>query len=47
MDHPEYRLRLEDYRVFYDVEAETVVVLAVVPKEDAESWLDQYGVKSQ
>ncbi|WP_089724385.1 type II toxin-antitoxin system RelE family toxin [Candidatus Thiosymbion oneisti] len=47
MDHPEYRLRLEDYRVFYDVEAETVVVLAIVPKENIESWLDQYGAKSR
>ncbi|WP_089729978.1 type II toxin-antitoxin system RelE family toxin [Candidatus Thiosymbion oneisti] len=46
VDRPEYRLRLEDYQVFYDVEAETVVVLAIVPKEDTENWLDQYGVKS-
>ena len=47
MAHPEYRLRLDEYRVFYDVEAEDVVVLAIVPKEGTEAWLSEYGVQSQ
>ena len=47
MAHPEYRLRLGDYRVFYDVDAETVVVLAIVPKKDTDAWLNEYGVKSR
>jgi len=44
--HPEYRLRLDPYRVFYDVAGQTVVVLAIVPKERTAEWLEQYGVKT-
>jgi addiction module RelB/DinJ family antitoxin len=36
MEHPEYRLRLEPYRVFYDVIGPTVVVLAIVPKDETD-----------
>jgi mRNA interferase RelE/StbE len=43
MAHPEYRLRLDEYRVFYDVEAERVTVLAIVPKTDTEAWLSEHG----
>lgn len=46
MEHPEYRLRLDEYRVFYDVAGQTVVVLAIVPKGDTADWLNEYGVKS-
>jgi len=46
MEHPEYRLRLDPYRVFYDVAGRTVVVLAIVPKDDTAEWLDRHGVKS-
>lgn len=46
MEHPEYRLRLDPYRVFYDVAGQTVVVLAIVPKDNTADWLDEYGVKS-
>ena len=46
MEHPEYRLRLDPYRIFYDVVGQTVVVLAIVPKDDTVEWLDQYGGKS-
>lgn len=46
MEHPEYRLRLGLYRVFYDVEGQTVVVLAIVPKDNTAEWLDEYGVKT-
>lgn len=46
MEHPEYRLRLDPYRVFYDVVGQTVIVLAIVPKDETTKWLDQYGVKS-
>lgn len=42
---PEYRLRLDDYRIFYDVENESVIVLAIVPKKDTEAWLNEFGVK--
>jgi mRNA-degrading endonuclease RelE of RelBE toxin-antitoxin system len=40
---PQYRLRVEEVRVFYDVSGSTVEVLAIVPKLEAESWLAQFG----
>jgi len=40
---PQYRLRVEEVRVFYDVSASTVEVLAIVAKPEAESWLAQFG----
>jgi mRNA-degrading endonuclease RelE of RelBE toxin-antitoxin system len=40
---PQYRLRVEDIRVFYDVSRSNVEVLAIVPKAEAESWLAQFG----
>ncbi len=40
MDHPEFRLRLDPYRVFYDVIGQTVVVLAIVPKRETAEWLN-------
>jgi mRNA-degrading endonuclease RelE of RelBE toxin-antitoxin system len=40
---PQYRLRVEDIRVFYDVTEEAVAVLAMVPKSEAAAWLDRYG----
>lgn len=43
MRHPEYRLRVDEIRVFYDVTAETVEILAIVPKSEAAAWLERYG----
>lgn len=40
---PQYRLRVGDVRVFYDVSAETIEVLAIVPKSEAAKWLEQFG----
>ena len=40
---PQYRLRVDEVRVFYDVSGSTVEVLAIVPKSEAESWLAQFG----
>ncbi len=40
---PQYRLRVGDIRVFYDVSAETVEVLAIVSKSEADAWLTQFG----
>jgi len=39
LDRPQYRLRINEVRVFYDVTETTVEVLAVIPKEQAEAWL--------
>ncbi|MCA6119865.1 type II toxin-antitoxin system RelE/ParE family toxin [Bradyrhizobium sp. WSM 1738] len=41
--HPQYRLRVDDVRVFYDVSGTIVEVLAIVAKSEAESWLAQFG----
>ncbi|HLX80681.1 MAG TPA: type II toxin-antitoxin system RelE/ParE family toxin [Burkholderiales bacterium] len=43
MAQPQYRLRVEDVRVFYDVSGSAVEVLAIVLKPEAESWLAQFG----
>jgi mRNA interferase RelE/StbE len=43
MRRPQYRLLVGEHRVFYDVAAETVEVLAIVPKSTAAEWLDRYG----
>ena len=43
MARPQYRLRVEEVRVFYDVSGSAVEVLAIVPKPEAESWLAQFG----
>ncbi len=41
---PQYRLRVgDDVRVFYDVTEDTVEVLAIVPKSEANDWLERYG----
>jgi len=40
---PQYRLRVGQVRVFYDVSGETVEILAIVAKSEAESWLAQFG----
>ncbi|MGE0753490.1 MAG: type II toxin-antitoxin system RelE/ParE family toxin [Variibacter sp.] len=43
LSRPQYRLRVEDIRVFYDVTGSTVEVLAIVDKSEAELWLRQFG----
>ena len=40
---PQYRLRVEENRVFYDVSGGTVEILAIVPKPQAASWLARAG----
>ncbi|MGO9046490.1 MAG: type II toxin-antitoxin system RelE family toxin [Xanthobacteraceae bacterium] len=40
---PQYRLRVDDVRVFYDISNSTVEILAVVSKAEAEAWLSQHG----
>ena len=43
VSRPQYRLRVDDVRVFYDVAKRTVEVLAVVTKADAHEWLSNVG----
>jgi mRNA interferase RelE/StbE len=39
LSHPQYRLRIGEVRVFYDINDTVVEVLAIVNKADAEAWL--------
>ena len=40
---PQFRLRVGEVRVFYDVKGSRVDVLAVVPKSEAAEWLKREG----
>lgn len=40
---PQYRLRVGDLRIFYDVRENAVEVLAIVPKSQAARWLEAWG----
>jgi mRNA-degrading endonuclease RelE of RelBE toxin-antitoxin system len=40
---PQYRLRVGEVRIFYDVTETTVEVLAIVAKLEADSWLAQFA----
>jgi mRNA interferase RelE/StbE len=43
---PQYRLRVEDLRIFYDVSQGRVEVLAIVKKSEATAWLARAGETS-
>src|SRR5712691_3491926 len=46
LSQPQYRLRVGDIRVFYDVTEMAVEVLAIVSKAEAQSWLTEKGTPS-
>ena len=43
VSRPQFRLRVHDVRVFYDVVDKEVHILAIVSKEQAEAWLREAG----
>ncbi|MDY7079487.1 MAG: type II toxin-antitoxin system RelE/ParE family toxin [Chloroflexota bacterium] len=43
ISRPQYRLRVDEIRVFYDMEGQDVQVLAIVPKSKAADWLERVG----
>ena len=43
IDRPQFRLRVGEYRVFYDVAESAVEILAIVAKSEVESWLVKFG----
>lgn len=43
VSRPQYRLRVGEVRVFYDVTSQTVQVLAIVTKAQAAAWLAEHG----
>lgn len=44
---PQYRLRVGDIRLFYDVRRTEVQVLAIVTKAEALTWIEQEGVADE
>ena len=40
---PQYRLRVGEVRVFYDVSDTSVEILAIVSKSEAEAWLRRFA----
>ena len=42
--HPQYRLRIGDLRVFYDVSENCVEVVGFVHKREAAAWLIRWGI---
>jgi mRNA-degrading endonuclease RelE of RelBE toxin-antitoxin system len=46
LERPQYRLRVDDTRVFYDVKEAAVEVLVIVSKVNAQAWLDDEGTPS-
>ncbi len=43
LSQPQYRLRVGNIRVFYDVGEKVVQVLAIVLKSEADAWLAKHG----
>lgn len=43
LSQPQYRLREDEIRVFYDVSSDTVEILGIVSKSEAEVWLSRIG----
>jgi len=43
--HPQYRLRIGDLRVFYDVTPGQVEVVAVLLKAEVAEWLARWGIR--
>ena len=46
LERPQYRLRVNEVRVFYDVSKATVEVLAIIRKKQAEAWLAEAATPS-
>lgn len=40
---PQYRLRVGEVRIYYDIADETVEILAIVTKAEAARWLAELG----
>lgn len=46
LERPQYRLGIDEIRVFYDVTKTSVEILAIVSKEQAQEWLDKEAIPS-
>lgn len=47
LSRPQYRLRVGEIRVFYDVAAAEVQVLAIITKAEAAAWLQAEGATDE
>ncbi len=47
MESPQYRLRVDNIRVFYDVTGDDVEVIAVIDKAAAAAWLACEGILAE
>src|SRR5262245_2739841 len=47
LSRPQYRLRVDDIRIFYDVTETTVEVLAIIRKAEAQAWLEKEGTSDE
>jgi len=43
LSRPQFRLRVEDVRIYYDVTEDTIEILAIIPKSEADAWLARVG----
>ena len=43
--HPQFRLRVGEIRVLYDVTETDVVIIAIMPKDKTIEWLKEQGIK--
>lgn len=41
--HPQYRLKIDDFRIFYDIEENRVEILSIILKSKAAEWLKNAG----
>jgi len=39
ISRPQFRLRVNEFRIFYDVTQSSVEILAIIPKTKASEWL--------
>ena len=46
LSRPQFRLRVDEVRVFHDVHGKIVQVLAVVLKSEADTWLAEVGERA-
>ncbi|RMD85635.1 MAG: type II toxin-antitoxin system RelE/ParE family toxin [Candidatus Dadabacteria bacterium] len=46
ISRPQYRLRVGELRVYYDVTKNAVEILAIISKERAQAWLEEEGTRN-
>jgi len=47
ISRPQFRLRIAEFRVYYDITEQNVEILAIIPKSNATGWLEAYGVNEK